>query len=131
MSQISVEKKLELIRLIRSQEDRNKELIRNREALLYGKSDIRNPYISTSAYREEGHVSKGSLSGFKIRFCLSAILVGTVFCLEFFQIEASQKPLTTLYSEIKKDVLFHFDAFSKEGNLFDFVKNITYTLEDD
>jgi len=121
MGQFSTEKKLELVRMIRTAEDQNKELLRRREALLYGNN---NNLIQESNFtlsdKKQPENSEFTISGFKIRFTLAALLVGTVFLLEFLNMENYKEPLNTLYTEI-----------AKEGNLFDFVEDLTYTLKDD
>lgn len=121
MSQISTEKKLELVRMIRSKDDQNKELLRNRETLLYGRPLSFNSYPAISPEgKKQTESSEFTISGFKIRFVVAATIVGIVFFLEFMNMENYKEPLNTLYTEIAKD-----------GNLFDFVEDLTYTLKDD
>lgn len=124
MSQIPVEKKLELIRTIRSEQHQNKELLRSREALLYGKS-LSPGSLEPISYHYESHTKTQTpagpaISGFKIRLFAATLFLGIVFCLELFQVKSLKEPLNALYTEISKD-----------GNLFDFVEDLTYTLKDD
>jgi len=101
MSQISAEKKLELIRVIRSEQAQNKQLLRTREEIITPKAET-------------------GISGTKVRTYIALFIMASVLCMEFMNLPALKAPLNTLYTEISKD-----------GNLFDFVEDLTYTLKDD
>lgn len=88
MSRIDTDKKLELVRRIRMQNQYNRMKCRERESFLYGTlpvNDRRELYSTETAMsfpitgEEQEHVKKGGfLTGFRIRF-LAALILFSIF----------------------------------------------------
>lgn len=78
MSDISMEKKLELVQQIRSQYHKNQYDMQNREQILYGRSFSRegNDTVSGEALSEQGNTS------FKLRFAAALALLAGVILLD-------------------------------------------------
>lgn len=78
MSDIPIERKLELVHQLRSQYHKNQSDLMNREQILYGKQSIReNGYVNGTVYDMEENEQK-SESTFMLRFALAAVLLGII-----------------------------------------------------
>ncbi len=115
MSDITAEKRLELIRTIREDNNRNRLKLKNRESILYGHG------YETALYdkKEEAPPSQKSLSmtGFRI---LAAILLFSLFVIMDYT--------GSTYFDINAETICDYLRENYTPNTFDFMKEITYTF---
>lgn len=118
-SRISTEKKLQLARKIREEHETNRNVLRGREAILYGKGSPEPYYeIHSLEERTDAGVAEG-FSTLKIRAVISAFLF-----LAFLVLETKGGNLFGVTAaDVTKGVEMDYTA-----NLFDFMENIPYTL---
>ncbi|MBO5092897.1 MAG: hypothetical protein J6C33_00900 [Lachnospiraceae bacterium] len=116
---VSSEKKLQLIRRIREENEMNQNTIRGREAFLHGKQT---PYESFRDHKGEGEAGDiSAISTFRLRMAAALLLFGVFYSLvskdaTLFGIDSAQvyQAVETDYSPI----------------LFDFMNQIPYTLHE-
>lgn len=106
MSDISAERRLELIRMVREEQARNHMTIRRRESLLYG-----NQYIPTDASRPEELPSVAGM-GIKIRILAALVLFLTFLILD-------KNGITFL--EMNTDTVFGY--ITANADTFDFIED--------
>ena len=110
MSDVSADRRLELIRMVREEENRNYMAVKRRSALLYGA-----PY-SPSGENQAASVPRTSL---KMRIVLAVILF-----LAFLILDQS----STGILNIDGDTVFGY--INGQTNVFDFIEKFTYTVKD-
>ena len=116
---VSSEKKLQLIRRIREENEMNQNTIRGREAFLYGKQT---PYVSFRDGRGEGDAENmPAVSTFRLRITAALLLFGVFYSLvsrdaALFGIDSEQ-----IYEAVETDY---------SPILFDFMNQIPYTLHE-
>lgn len=127
MSEISAERKLQIVKQIREEHANNQRLIRGRENILYG---FHSPY---PAYQNEMHQAadldsetfplKGNLS-FRIRLVVSLILLVSVILLDKTNTDIFQYTVSDMFTYLGTDLTKDFQV-----NLFDFTSDIPYTTK--
>lgn len=131
MSDIAAEKRLELIRCIREENERNRMRIRTREHILYGKNreefedtlneshffDEQNGYGEETEGGEKKY--KIPLSGLWIRTLLATVLFASYIILDFSGAKVLETDAAYLYDRISENYT---------PNVIDFIEKITYTL---
>lgn len=131
MSDIAAEKRLELIRCIREENERNRMRIRAREHILYGKkseefegtlnenrfSYEQNRYGEELESKEKKY--KIPLSGLWIRTLLATVLFAAYIILDFSGAKALGADAAYIYDRISENYT---------PNVIDFIDKITYTL---
>lgn len=117
---ISTEKKLQLVRLLRSEDAHNRMKMRSREELLYGRSSC--PAAELDYIQEAGPGDETpAFSSLRFRFVLAfALLVG------FVAWDNGYYPVPGLAPEQVYECLSEENSIS---NLFAFMEEISYTLE--
>lgn len=85
MSDTTMEKKLALIKQVRSSHDRNQFDLTNRERILYGKTSSRsylqNEFYDTP-YKNPDEIEDTGMVFFKLRFMIAAILLAAIILLD-------------------------------------------------
>ena len=122
MDNLSSEKKMELIRTIRMENQNNIGKIRKREQILYGKTYTDNQgyhknYEETSSKEDE---FKSSFSSFKLRVALALTMFAFFLVLDVGKLDVYQVTAESLQTMINEEL---------PSNLFDFLDNFPYTLE--
>lgn len=117
MANIPVEKKMQLIHMIREENKTNRLKIRNRENILYGRP------LSPATYSMEETEENAELpvSTFKLRFLLAIALFVMYVILDMGGGSIFGKNTKEIYLLLEEDY---------QTNIFDFIQNITYTLDD-
>lgn len=115
---VSSEKKLQLIRRIREENEMNQNTIRGREAFLYGKQM---PYESFRDSRGEGEMGETVISTFRLRMAAALLLFGV-----FYSLVSKD---TTLFG-IDSDQVYEAVETDYSPILFDFMNQIPYTLHE-
>ncbi len=118
MSDITAEKKLELIRNIREENSRNRMNLRSRENILYGQN-YDNPVTNDSVNMTIS--SEKSFSTLGIRIFTAIILFSLFIILDY----TKQTWFSLDSVQICKYLQENYTL-----NSFDFIQEITYTLED-
>lgn len=113
MSDITVEKKMQLIQQVRSQYNRNQNDLMNRERILYGRTstiynDNEQPVISSQ--EKEGMVVHGT---FRLRFFLSVVLVVAVVIFD--------KNNTSLFGITTNQI---FESIAKDFGVTEWSRNL-------
>lgn len=136
-SNIPTEKKLELIRLMRSESHQNRQKMRGRERIVYDGGSFGKSFASE--YEGENHslldeydrlarsdkktVGNGvSFSSIKLRFLAAILLFAAFVAWDNGYYPALPQNEGRLYSMIEQDML--------SANLFAFMEDFTYTLKD-
>lgn len=117
MEHISSEKKMELIRTIREENERNKGKMRNRESILFGGASSYQQQPSESA--QEFRPVKSS---FRLRLLLAIALFAGYLVMDMGKLDISGVTAEIVHAGINK-------SFS--ANLFDFIEDFPYTQKVD
>ena len=123
MSNIPIEKRMQLIHMIREENKSNQIKLRNRENILYGKAftpSLRSMEAVTQEYPADT-MSEAPISTFKLRFLVAIALFVTYLILDMGNGSIMGKNAKEIYMMIEEDY---------QTNVFDFIENITYTLND-
>lgn len=127
MSEISAEKKLQVVRQIREDHANNQRLIQGREQILYG---FHSPYpayqsdpLSKDSDGETFPLKQKSLS-FKIRFLVALILLLSLIILDKTKGNVYEYTVSDMAAYLETDLTKDFQA-----NLFDFTSVIPYTTK--
>lgn len=115
MSDITAEKRLELIRTIREDNNRNRLNLKNRESILYGHGYEAAIYDKKDAAPPSQ--KNLSMTGFRI---LAAILLFSLFVIMDYT--------DTTYFNINSETICDYLKENYTPNTFDFMKEITYTF---
>lgn len=112
---VSLEKKLQLARRIREENELNQNALRGREAFLYGKT----PYVSLNDPNAGNEAERPGVSTFRLRMTAAVILFGI-----FYGLATRGR---TLLGVDSKQV---YEAVETDYSpiLFDFIGQIPYTL---
>lgn len=116
MSEITAERRMELIRTIREENSRNRMNLKNRENILYGQT------YDKSAMTEAENMtdtSPKSVSLLGIRILVSVILFSLFVILDYTEDTWFSVNATSICESIKENASL---------NSFAFIKEITYTL---
>lgn len=121
LSDISIERKLELIRSIREANNRNRNSLRQQESILYGKK-YDNSMINDDADMADaaGLRGKGKASTLGMRSLLAIILFSLFVILDFTKGE---------WFSINAQKIFSYIEENYSSNGFAFMEEITYTLD--
>ncbi len=135
MQEISAEQRLQLVHQIRQEHSLNRQALRTRERILYGKEISTPPAVSMPGESLSGNMedhsgfesSLESGMGFSMHSTLGIrFLIAVLLFLGYFLLAKNQISLGSLNAEvIRSEVNRYSDV---EINLFDFMDNITYTL---
>ncbi len=127
MSEISAERKLQVVKQIREEHAANQRLIRGRESILYG---FHSPYpiyqnerIDSEPDSEPFSFGKGNLS-FKIRFTVALLLLVSVILLDKADIAVFEYTVSDVFAYLETDITNDFQT-----NLFDFTSDFPYTTK--
>lgn len=135
MQEITAEQRLQLVHQIRQEHSLNRQALRTRERILYGKESSSPPAVSmpqaslfgNMTDQEDFEPSLESGTGafmhstLGIRFLIAILLFGGYFLLAKNQISLGGVNAEVIRSEVNR-------YSNVEINLFDFMDNITYTL---
>ena len=116
MSDITAEQKVELIRSIREQNNKNRSNLKSREHILYGSA-----YDAYSAYSEadaEGQ-TQDHTSFMGIRILAGIVLFALFIILDYTQNSFFSFNADKIYTVVTENYI---------ANSFDFIEEITYTL---
>lgn len=135
MQEISAEKRLQLVHQIRQEHTLNRQALRTREQILYGKESGSPPACSLSqdslsGSMTEREIAEQSLEAGSAPFMHSTLgirfLIAVLLFLGYFLLAKNQISFGGVNAEvIRSEVNRYSDV---EINLFDFMDNITYTL---
>lgn len=117
MANVSADKRMQLVHMIREENKSNQLKIRNRESILYGKPFLSNAY----AAEDTAENAEMPVSTFKLRFLLALALFIVYLLLDMGGGSILGKDTKEIYLMLEEDY---------QSNLFDFIENITYTLDD-
>lgn len=120
-SNIPAEKKLELVRLMRSESHQNRRRMRGREQILY-EGDVPAEYVGRMSMEKHVPDSASGFSSFKLRLLAAFLLFAAFVAWDNGYYPALPENDGQLYSIIEEDML--------SANLFAFMEDFTYTLED-
>ena len=116
MSDITAEKRLELIRNIREENNRNRSKLRNRESILYGQN------YDDSVTRDTVEVTETSTrpaSSLGIRIVIAIVLFSIFIIFEYTE--------KTFFS-INSTIIYKYLQENYTWESFDFIEDITYNL---
>lgn len=136
MTDISTEKRLQLVQQIRREHIENTQKLRQREHILYGNGDIYEPtipanIIKTNPLQTENEEQQLLKTEKKVNFSTFGIrlLLATLLFLGYLYLSKENITIGKLNAEvIRSEVNRYRDA---DINLFDFMEDITYTLNID
>ncbi|MGN0157212.1 MAG: hypothetical protein ACI39N_08175 [Lachnospiraceae bacterium] len=117
MENISLERKLELVRTIRERQDDNFEQMRKREKILYGKESYSHPISSLDSANAPAFLS----GSFKLRLFLSIVLFLLFFFMDIYQYH---------YHILSSSFIVEKVSETFSVNSFDFISQFPYTLEE-
>ena len=103
MSRVNTEKKLELIKSIRMQNQYNRQLVRSRESFLYGDDPAvkKGELYALEAEEKPQPPDKGRVYGsFRIRFVIAALLLGAYIVCDVNQISYMGEDAASLFGRI-------------------------------
>lgn len=123
MSNIPIEKRMQLVHMIREENKTNQLKLRNRENILYGRplvSSLHSTEHATQEYAQEA-MEETPVSTFKLRFLIAVALFVTYLILDMGGGSILGKNAKEIYLMVEEDY---------QSNIFDFIENITYTLND-
>lgn len=127
MSEISAEKKLQVVKQIREEHAANQRLIRGRESILYGfhspYPEYQNERIDSETDCEPFSFGKGNFS-FKIRFAVAIILLVSAILLDKTEVTVFEYTVSDVFAYLETDITKDFQA-----NLFDFTSDFPYTTK--
>lgn len=129
MSDASTDRRLRLVQKIRQEQNQNRQAIKTRERILYGEPS-KQPWgepdpESFDNYGKEKNDGEGmQASSFSLRMLIALLLFGGYFFLARSQGSIGGVNADKILSEINR-------YSGVEINLFDFIDNITYTLNID
>lgn len=112
---IPTERKLQLVRTIREENKSNRLNLRTREHILYGR-----PVDMTLYGAQEETVEETPISTFKLRIVLAVCIFAAYFALDMAGGTVFGKSAGEVYRMLEEDY---------QSNVFDFISNITYTLD--
>lgn len=126
MNPVSIEKKLQMIRQIRQEYANNKNIINEREHILYG---IHRSEENLSTFNNNSFLDNESFSYSPQRFIILRIVITILVTTCIIILDQSNSHFKTystqnLFSYIEKDY-----SESLKTNLFDFTKDIPYTTK--
>ena len=135
MKEITAERRLELIRLIREENNHNRMKLRTREHILYGKREDSFAQGYTGNYEEaaaetgyfSGNAENGEkenskvFSGLWVRTLLATVLFAVYVILDFSGGSLFSVNSNDIHNRISKNCT---------SNVIDFMEEITYTLDD-
>lgn len=121
MGNISSDKKLQLVKMIRSEHQNNRLVMNSREEFLYGKSKFHNEINPLQAMEEGQESPPLSVSTFWLRFVIAAVLLAAFIMWDNSK-EAS-------WGRQAEDIYILLEDESFVTNLAGFMENITYTME--
>lgn len=119
---IPTEKKLQLVRMLRSEDEQNRVRMRTREELLYGRA-FPEKVSAAEPYGMEGEIERPAFSSLKLRFVIAFLLM-----VGFVSWDNGYYPIPGVEPELVYECL---SADNSIGNLFAFIEQIPYTLESD
>lgn len=129
MSDVSTDRRLKLVQKIRQEQNQNRQAIKTRERILYGEP-TKQPWgepepESFENFGKEGTDGEGmQASSFGLRMLVALFLFGGYFFLARSQSSIAGLDADKIFTEINR-------YSGVEINLFDFIDNITYTLNID
>lgn len=120
---ISTEKKLQLVKLLRSEDTNNRIRMRSREELLYGRSG-RDHVMQTMTFEdaEAGGYEEPVFSSLKLRMVIAGLLL-----VGFVVWDNGYLSIPLVKSEQVYEALSEKNSMT---NLFAFIEEISYTLKD-
>lgn len=136
-SNIPIEKKLELIRLMRSESHQNRQKMRGRERIIYEDGGLGKSFCSEyrdekrSLFDEHDRLMRsdkaaegrgGSFVSLRLRFFAAILLFAAFLAWDNGYYPALPQNNGQLYSMIEEDML--------SANIFAFIEDFTYTLKD-
>lgn len=119
MSEITGERRLELLRAIREENERNRMNLRNQQNILYGNKY--NDTIDTNHVDSTAMSTPKSISTVFIRFLIAIILFALFVIWDYSQIKIYNLDTTGVCNYIQDNYDF---------NIIDFIDKITYTNKD-
>lgn len=116
MSDVTAEKRLELIRNIREENHKNRMSMKNREHILYGRE------YETAAVPEAGErpAAPAAASTLVIRTIIAAVLLSLFIILDYLKADWIPVDMERLGDSLQENYAV---------NIIDFMDKITYTLE--
>ena len=117
--QVSAEKKLQLIRQIRKEHQMNQNMVRGREAFLYGNKEYI-PFNEVPEVKEKAE-DKISISTFRLRLSAALLLFGIFYSFVSQNKDIFGVSVSEVYAMIETDY---------SPILFDFMEEIPYTLHE-
>lgn len=116
MSDITAEKRLELIRNIREENHKNRMSLKNREHILYGREYETVPMQET----EELPAASGHGSTLILRTIIAAVLLSLFIIMDYLQADWLPVDMETINNCLQENYTV---------NIIDFMDKITYTLD--
>ena len=127
MSNVSTDRRLRLIQKIRQEQNQNRQAIKTREHILYGKALDTPPdfpvYERENDPEKEGGTGENVMpsSSFGIRMMIALLLFGG-----YFFLAKNQGNIGGVNADMIRGEINRYSSMSV--NLFDFIDDITYTL---
>lgn len=121
MSDISIERKLELIRSIREANNRNRSSIRQHQHILYGRRYDDNVINNEADMADAADPGRGKISTLGLRSLLAIILFSLYVILDYTGGE---------WLSVNAQKAFGYIEENYSSNGFAFMEEITYTLND-
>lgn len=118
---ISIERKLALVRKIRQEHQMNQNAVKGREAYLYGNRYQGQYDMSEEGRAEEMSKSEASFSTLKFRITAAAFLFGIFYTALIQNKSFMGVSISQIYQSVETDY---------SANLFDFMNQIPYTLHE-
>lgn len=123
MGNVPVEKKLQLVKMIRSEHQNNRMVMKSREEFLYGKSrgyhEDGNPLYALE--EDAAQSAQPVFSSFWLRFLIAAVLMAAFVMWDNSKEEFLGRRPEEVYILMEDNAIL--------PKLFDFMEDITYTLE--
>lgn len=129
MSNASTDRRLQLVQKIRQEQNQNRQAIKTRERILYGEPEKQSwgepePEALDEFGKDRADGEGMQPSSFGLRMLIALLLFGGYFFLARSQSSIAGLDADRILSEINR-------YSGVEINLFDFIDNITYTLNID
>lgn len=118
MSDVTAERRLELIRNIREENQKNRMRIKNREHILYGREYDTVPMQDTG----ELPAAPGRASTLILRTIIAAVLLSLFIIMDYLEADWLPIDMNTINDCLKENYTV---------NIIDFMDKITYTLDNE
>lgn len=118
MSDVTAERRLELIRNIREENQKNRMSMKNREHILYGKE------YETAPMRDTGEMPAAPAHGSSLilRIIIAAVLLSLFIIMDYLQADWLPVDMEAINDSLKENYTV---------NIIDFMDKITYTLDNE